>query len=50
MALGEPAGEPFRRLRDRIRARDPDEVEAERRGALGQRALERVRAQKSRSA
>ena len=40
----------FRRMRDRIRARDPDEVEAERRGALGQRALERVRAQKSISA
>jgi len=50
-AVGEKARETFRRLRDRVRPRDADNVEAMRAGGLRERFLQRVGiAQKSRSA
>jgi hypothetical protein len=40
MAVLEPVGETGRRLGYRVRRRHTDEVEAKRRRALGERALE----------
>jgi hypothetical protein len=40
MAFVEPCPQPVRRLRDGVRRRHPERVEAERRGAPGERLLQ----------
>lgn len=42
MSRGQPGPEPFGRQRDRIRAGDADDVEAERTGPVDESALEGV--------
>ena len=49
-AGGEEVAQPLGRVRDRVRPRDTDHIEALRARGLGKRRLERGRAQKSRLA
>ena len=49
-AVGEEAAQPLGGLRDGVRPRDADGVEAVRARGVGERGLERGRRQKSRSA